>query len=127
MVLYEIKTFIKKQEVRINKKAILQDVLKLAIKKKKYTSIEAYMLIAGKIEVIKPALISDHLLLPNKFGDVYNRASMTLSLSRFKEVSVKEDLIDKAERLGIKTISISPSRWRQYDGMCVISWRINKL
>lgn len=34
MVLYEIKTFIKKQEVRINKKAILQDVLKLAIKKK---------------------------------------------------------------------------------------------
>lgn len=81
MVLYEIKTFIKKQEVRINKKAILQDVLKLAIKKKKYPSIEAYMLIAGKIEVIKPALISDHLLLPNKFGDVYNRASMTLSLS----------------------------------------------
>ena len=127
MVLYEVKSFIKPQENRVNVKLIFKDLLKLAIKKAEYPYIEAYMIIAGKTKVPKDALNDAKLELPNKFIDKHNRSSMIHDLQYFKNLRIKKRLIEQAKKLGVKKISISPSRWRNYDGMCTISWRINKL
>lgn len=127
LVLYEVKSFIKPHENRISSKAIFKDILKLAIKKKEYPYIEAYMIIAGKSKVPKLALNNGELLLPNKFIDSKNRTSVELDISFFIGLKIEKKLLNEAQNLKIKQISISPSRWRNYDGMCAISWRINKL
>lgn len=64
MVLYEVKSFIKDHENSINIKDIFKDILKLAIKKKVYPYIEAYMLIVGKTKVPKDAFNSGILEFP---------------------------------------------------------------
>jgi hypothetical protein len=127
MVLYEVKTFIKNHENNINPKSIFKDILKLAIKKKEYPYIEAYMLIAGKSKVPKNALENQVLQLPNKFTDIHNRSSVELELSFFEKLKIDKKTIENANKLKIDKVSVSPSRWRNYDGMCAISWRINKL
>lgn len=127
MVLYEVKSFIKPHENKISPKAIFKDILKLALKKKEYPQIEAYMIIAGKSKVPKDALNNRELLLPNKFTDLKNRTSVELDISFFAELKIEKRLLNEAQILKIKQISISPSRWRNYDGMCAISWRINKI
>jgi len=127
MVLYEVKSFIKTHENRIRPKAIFKDILKLAIKKNEYPYIEAYMIIAGKTKVPKDALNKGVLLLPNKFTDLKNRTSLELDISFFAGLKIEKRLLNEAQNLKIKQISISPSRWRNYDGMCAISWRINKI
>ncbi|MDD2200143.1 MAG: hypothetical protein PHE08_10500, partial [Bacteroidales bacterium] len=92
-----------------------------------YPYIEAYMIIAGKSKVPKLALNNGELLLPNKFIDSKNRTSVELDISFFIGLKIEKKLLNEAQNLKIKQISISPSRWRNYDGMCAISWRINKL
>lgn len=127
MVLYEVKSYIKPHEDRISPNTIFKDILKLAIKKKKFQYIEAYMIIAGKSKVPKDAFNKEELLLPNKFADLKNRASIELDISFFTELKIEKRLLKEADNFDIKQISISPSRWRNYDGMCAISWRINKV
>lgn len=127
MVLYEVKSFIKPHENRISPKAIFKDILKLAIKKKEYPYIEAYMIVAGKSKVLKESLNKGALLLPNKFIDLKNRTSIELGIECFAELKIEKRLLEEAKNYKIKHISVSPSRWRNYDGMCAISWRINKI
>lgn len=124
MVLYEVKSFIKPHENRVDSRLIYKDILKLAIKKKEFPYIEAYMLIAGKSKVLSDAL-EKGVLLPNKFTNTKNRESKELSISIFEKVDKK--ILGKARDLNIKKVSVSPSRWKNYDGMCAISWRINKI
>jgi hypothetical protein len=127
MVIYEVKSFIKPHENTVNPKLIFKDILKLSLKKLEYPHIEAYMIIAGKSRVPKQALNSKTLLLPNKFIDGHNRSSITIELSYLEELRVEQRFIELANKHEITRISISPSRWRNYDGMCAISWRINKI
>jgi hypothetical protein len=127
MVLYEVKSYIKAHENNINAKTIFKDILKLAIKKKEYPYIEAYMVIAGKAKVPKESLNSGVLELPNKFDNVTNRSSFEHDISYFENLEIDGNYLNRAKELKIKKVSVSPSRWRNYDEMCAISWRINKL
>ncbi len=127
MVLYEVKSYIKAHENNINAKTIFKDILKLAIKKKEYPYIEAYMVIAGKANVPKESLNSGVLELPNKFDNVTNRSSFEHDISYFENLEIDGNYLNRAKELKIKKVSVSPSRWRNYDEMCAISWRINKL
>lgn len=128
LVFYEVKSFIKLRENRVKQKEIYQDILKLAIKKKELPYCEAYMLMAGRTEVLKKALVVDKsLILPDKFIDITNRTAITHDLTFFKDQNVNEALLKKAMTLKIKKISISPSRWSNYKGMAVLTWRINKI
>jgi hypothetical protein len=127
LVLYEVKSYIKSHENSINAKTIFKDILKLAIKKKEYPYIEAYMIIAGKTKVPRESLKSGSLELPNKFEDATNRSSVEFDISYFESLKVEKSQLKKANKLKIDKVSISPSRWKNYDGMCAISWRINKL
>jgi hypothetical protein len=127
-VFYELKTYIKTREIIVKEKDIYQDIVKLAIKKKELPYCRAYMLIAGKTKVLKKALLVDKtLLLPEKFTNPSNRAIITHDLSFFEAQGVDISIIKKAKSVGIDKITISLSRWKNYDGMAVVTWRINRL
>jgi len=127
IVLYEVKSYIKSRENRVNDKSIYNDIVKLAIKKKELPYCEVYMLIAGRTKVLKQALVEEKTLqLPHKFLDLHNRSSITHDLAFFKD-NIEKTIFEKAVKDGIKRISISPSRWRNYEGMVVLTWRINKI
>lgn len=127
LVIYEVKTFIKAHENTIRPRTVFKDILKLSIKKLEYPHIEAYMVIAGKTRVPEQALNNGTLLLPNKFQDIHLRSSMSFDLSYFQQLGVDRNLLELAAEYEITNISISPSRWRNYDDMCALSWRINKI
>ena len=127
IVLYEVKSYIKKSESKIKPKDIYKDILKLTIKKKELPYINAFMLIAGKTKVLKDAFENKKLLIPDKFNNIKNRRAMVLNLEFFELQNLDAKLIEKARKLNIKQISISPSRWKNYDGMCVATWKINKI
>jgi hypothetical protein len=127
IILYEVKTYIKKHEIKINPKDIYKDILKLAIRKKEIPYINCYMLIAGKTKVSKDAFDNNGLKLPNKFDNTNNRTAIELTLDFFESQKIESKLLEKAKKLKIKEISISPSRWKNYDGMCAITWKINKI
>jgi hypothetical protein len=128
LVFYEVKSYIRSNENRVNSRLVYQDILKLAIKKKELPYTEAYLLLAGREKVIKKALVEDKtLLLPHKFDDRYNRSSNTFDIKFFISKHVEESIIRRATNDRIKKISLSPSRWRNYGGMAVITWRVNKV
>jgi hypothetical protein len=85
------------------------------------------MVIAGKAKVPKESLNSGVLELPNKFDNVTNRSSFEHDISYFENLEIDGNYLNRAKELKIKKVSVSPSRWRNYDEMCAISWRINKL
>jgi hypothetical protein len=126
LVLYEVKTYIKKSEKKINPNEIYKDILKLAIQKYEKPHLNAYMLIAGKTNVAKDAFSKGALNLPNKFENIYNRNSIVHDIDFFMDKIKNSKLLEKAKKLNIKQISISPSRWKNYNGVCVLTWRINK-
>lgn len=131
MVYYEIKTMIKSKENKLNPNSVYPDIIKLAIKKKEEPNCRVYFLLAGKEKVFKEAIeISKTVVLPNKFEDKYNRKSILLTIEFLKkEITQKKfiGLIAKMEELGIKKISISPSRWKIFESMAVLTWKINKV
>ena len=132
MVFYEIKTIIKEKEKEITPNLIYPDLIKLAIQKKMNPYCQVYFILAGKERVFKEAIDKAKTIsLPNKFENKKSRASIRLSYEFLNEkVTHKQKhrkLLEKMKELNIEEISISPSRWKTFAGMAVITWKINRI
>lgn len=127
IVLYEIKSYIKPHEKNVSKKDIMKDIIKLAIKKREYGNIDAYILIAGNSKVIKNSISKFDINIGDKINNIKSRKSTSISMQDMSDARVEQKLLDKVADMGIKKISIRPSRWKNYGEMCVLTWRINKV
>lgn len=128
LVYYEVKSFIKESEQSIQSKYVYKDIIKLALKKQVQPFCESYLLFAGRSEYIKNLIFTrGSIPLPHKYSDSKNKAAMKLHLNDFHRAEVDDVLINELKRNNIEIISISPSRFVDYQGISVFTWRINKV
>lgn len=128
LVYYEVKSFIKKNEYKISPSKVYQDIIKLALTKKVQPECKAFLLFAGRTDYIKGIISSQKTFqLPSKYDDLNKSPMMELGIDLFKASNVEKSFVQEMEKTGIDKISISPSRWNDYEGISVLTWKINKI
>lgn len=129
LVYYEFKTAIKPHENTITERMVFPDLIKLAIKKHDHEDCKAYLLLAGKKNVFREAIESGSVRLPNKYNDPNSREKVVLSFDDLASILTHTDFENHLAQLknrGIKKISISPSRWKDFEDMTVLTFKLNK-
>jgi DNA mismatch repair ATPase MutL len=128
LVFYEFKTVIKSNENSISERMVFPDLIKLALKKHDHKSCHSYFMLAGKTNVFKEAINNEGLRLPNKFEDKFNKEKIVLTIEQLRQVLNHNDFnshLNELEDRKIKKISISPSRWKHFEGMSVLFFKMN--
>jgi len=128
LVFYEFKTVIKSNENSITERMVFPDLIKLALKKHDHSDCHSYFMLAGKTSVFKEAIKNEGLRLPNKFENKYSRDKTVLSIEQLRQVLNNEtfnDHFNELENRHIKKISISPSRWKHFESMSVLFFKMN--
>jgi hypothetical protein len=129
LVYYEFKTVIKPNENSITERTVFPDLIKLALKKHDHNNCHTYFMLAGKKKVFRDAIENGNLRLPNKFENKYSRNKIVLTVDELSQVLNHQDFnnhISELRNRGIIKISISPSRWKHFDGMSVLFFKLNK-